>query len=184
MGRIAIVIAAAALSVGGVPVADAGGGGCHRDESTQATGTQVGLSELCFNPTIIHIRPGQTVTWHNKDDVIHTVTGMPGTFDSDDLSLGQTFAHTFTEPGAYAYYCVLHRRMAGAVVVDGDITKAGLVSGSTGTGGGGGTSSTPEGAKASASSAVLPITALLIAIPVAAGLGFGAGRRRMSASPS
>lgn len=176
MRRIATVIAAAAIVATMAPAAQAGGGGCHDDQSSEGTGTRVALKDFCFAPTVIHVRPGATVTWENVDDAPHTVTGMPGTFDSDDLKLGDKFTHTFAEAGTYAYYCVVHRRMAGAVVVAGDISKAGLVSGSGPTGDAG-SASTPAGSKRAGSSAALPITALAIAIPLAAGLGFGAGRR-------
>jgi plastocyanin len=190
MRRIAIVIGAAALIAAGAPAARAGGGGCHEDQSSQGTGTKVTLKQLCFAPTVTHIQPGETVTWTNSDDLPHTITGMPGTFDSDELRLGETFKHTFPDAGTYAYYCVLHRRMAGAVVVAGETSKTSPRTGSGETGTGstdtsrGSTDTTSlAGSKSSGSSSALPISALAIAIPAAAGLGFGAGRRRVVATP-
>jgi len=62
------------------------------------------------------------VIWNNIDSAAHTVTsGIPGSpdgiFDSGMVLSGGTFEFTFTEPGEYDYYCMVHPWMTGKVMV-------------------------------------------------------------------
>lgn len=83
-----------------------------------------------FVPGDVTIDAGGTVTWTQSGSLPHTVTADDGSFDShpdcsggtDCMSTGDTFAHTFDEPGEYAYYCRIHGGpggvgMSGVVVV-------------------------------------------------------------------
>jgi predicted secreted protein with PEFG-CTERM motif len=79
----------------------------------------------CFTPSILHISPGDTVTWTNNDNVDHTiVNGMPyanqrGTiFDSGTILPGKTFSFTFYDPGTYIYSDKIDRWMVGKVIVE------------------------------------------------------------------
>jgi plastocyanin len=40
-------------------------------------------------------------------------------FNSGNVNPGETFEQTFTVAGDYAYSCMLHRSMAGAITVQG-----------------------------------------------------------------
>ena len=72
------------------------------------------------------ITAGETVTW-NVVAGSHTVTECSagfascppaGGFDSDILVDGDTYSHTFSEPGTYPYRCQLHpSEMLGTIVV-------------------------------------------------------------------
>lgn len=181
MRRILVAVAAACLVASWVPPAHAGGGGgCHQSSSTTGSETTVVMSELCFMPTVTSVRPGTTVTWVNKDSIPHTVTGMPGTFDSEELGLDGRFTHTFAESGTYAYYCVLHRRMAGAVVVGGEMSKTaptGSSAAEDGNGGGAGIERSPD-----TSNAAVPLAG--IGIPTALVAGFFVGRRVRHGAPA
>jgi plastocyanin len=96
----------------------AAGGGCHATGTTTARTNAVIMSELCYSPTLTRVPVGATVTWVNKDPVKHTVTGANLAFGNfEELGNGQTLKARFDEPGVYAYYCVLHAAMAGAVIV-------------------------------------------------------------------
>ena len=89
-------------------------------------------NNMCFTPTNLTVPVGTTVTWINSDGAIpHTVTaGWPDSdsigldypggngFDSDFMSGGATFEHTFNVPGEYDYYCLLHPWMLGSVNVE------------------------------------------------------------------
>jgi plastocyanin len=72
-----------------------------------------------FAPASTTIQVGETVTWTNSGQVIHTVTANDGSFDSGNLNPGQSFNHTFTQPGTFPYYCQPHRfvGMKGTVTV-------------------------------------------------------------------
>lgn len=56
-----------------------------------------------------------TVTWINEDTVLHTVTSLTNSFDSQMIAPGNSFVHTFYDSGYYDYYCTLHPYMTGAV---------------------------------------------------------------------
>ncbi len=89
-------------------------------------------NEMCYYPTHLTVHAGTTVTWINSDGSIpHTVTaGWPDSdsigldypcgngFDSDLMSGGAEFAHTFEVPGEYDYWCQLHPWMIGSVIVE------------------------------------------------------------------
>ena len=89
-------------------------------------------SDLCYTPSQLTVSVGTTVTWINSDGSIpHTVTaGWPDSdsvgldypngngFDSDFMSGGAIFEHTFEVPGEYDYYCQLHPWMIGSVNVE------------------------------------------------------------------
>ncbi|MGI0101899.1 MAG: cupredoxin domain-containing protein [Nitrosotalea sp.] len=78
----------------------------------------------CYNPDVVTVTPGTTVTWTNADSVSHTVTsGNPsdnqtGTvFDSSLVRPAATYSFTFKDPGTYNYFCQLHPWMTGQVIV-------------------------------------------------------------------
>lgn len=89
---------------------------------TAPQGPTVSTLDNTFSPQVLHINPGQTVTWVNNGQTIHTVTADDHSFDSGDFNSGQTYTHTFTQPGRYPYFCQLHGAaggvgMAGVIVV-------------------------------------------------------------------
>ena len=59
------------------------GGGCH-EGTTRGTGTAIEIVDACFTPTILHVQPGQTVTWVNTDPFVHNITAN-GWGHYDDL---------------------------------------------------------------------------------------------------
>jgi plastocyanin len=71
-----------------------------------------------FSPETVTIPVGTTVTWVNRTSVTHTVTSRTGAFDSRDVLPGQQFTYTFTQAGAYDYYCRYHGGMTGRVIVE------------------------------------------------------------------
>jgi plastocyanin len=121
--RSGILAAAAFLAVLVLPVLPAGaGGGCHTG-ATQGTGDTVELADMCFTPSALSIRPGDSVTFVNTDAMVHNVGGtLWGHYD--DLNPGASFTATFDQPGIYPYACNYHPGMTGAVIV-GDGTGAG-----------------------------------------------------------
>lgn len=83
------------------------------------TAVFVGIDGFAFTPSEITVTPGTTVTWANHDQVPHTVTAKDkgGELSSQALDTDDTYAHTFTRPGDYAYYCTVHPFMTGVVHV-------------------------------------------------------------------
>ena len=77
-----------------------------------------------YEPDTIQVNAGDTVTWTNTDDALHTVTSGSGTdenmgaeFDSGMMSTGKTFEHTFGAAGEFPYFCIIHPDMIGKVLV-------------------------------------------------------------------
>ena len=81
------------------------------------------LDNSCFEPHIVRIESGDTITWINNDDAIHVVTsgnpndGSNGFFDSGFMEMNGTFSFTFDMEGNYEYFCTLHPWMNGFVTV-------------------------------------------------------------------
>jgi plastocyanin len=78
--------------------------------------TSVDIANFAFSPAIVTVKVGQTITWTNRDEDAHTVaiTGAPV---SVPLQGGDTYTHTFSQPGRYSYLCTIHPNMHGMVVV-------------------------------------------------------------------
>ena len=77
----------------------------------------VGIDNFQFGAPSIEVAAGATVTWTNRDDVPHTVASTTKVFKSAPLDTGEAFSYTFKEAGTFEYYCTLHPRMVGKVVV-------------------------------------------------------------------
>lgn len=86
-----------------------------------AAETPVAMQNSMFTPKEIVVGQGGTVTWTNKDAVVHTVTADDNSFDSGDVDKAGTFKMTFGTPGKIPYFCRIHGT-AGGVGMAGTIT--------------------------------------------------------------
>jgi plastocyanin len=84
-----------------------------------ADANRVNIDNFAFNPRTLTVAAGTKVTWVNHDDVPHTATSTarPRAFDSRTLDTDARFAHIFTTPGTYAYFCAVHPHMTGTIIV-------------------------------------------------------------------
>ncbi len=82
-----------------------------------ADGNQVMVDNFTFTPKMAAVPVGTTVTWTNHDDIPHNVVNPERKFKSPVLDTDETFSYTFDVPGTYQYYCSIHPRMTGQVVV-------------------------------------------------------------------
>ena len=79
---------------------------------------QVKIDNFSFGPATLTVPVGATVTWTNQDDVPHNVVSADGKdIKSPVLDTDQKFTHTFAQAGTYAYYCSIHPKMTGKVIV-------------------------------------------------------------------
>jgi plastocyanin len=78
---------------------------------------QVVVDNFSFTPATVVVPVGTTVTWTNHDDIPHNVVSPERKFKSPALDTDEVFSHTFTVAGTYKYYCSIHPRMTGQVVV-------------------------------------------------------------------
>jgi len=94
----------------------------------QASATEyfVSIVDFAFSPQDISIVEGDIVTWTNNGIHIHTSTSDDGgaTWNSGDLSNGQSFSFTFNSAGDYSYHCSYHPlSMLGSVTVSSAATE-------------------------------------------------------------
>ena len=75
------------------------------------------VDNFSFAPEAAAVPIGATVTWTNRDDVPHNIVSIDQQFKSPVLDTDERFSHRFDQPGAYRYFCSLHPRMTGRVVV-------------------------------------------------------------------
>jgi plastocyanin len=84
-----------------------------------AVANQVVIDNFTFDPPTLTVPAGTTVTWVNHDDVPHTATSTakPKRFESGTLDTDNKFSHVFTAPGTYEYFCAVHPKMTGKIIV-------------------------------------------------------------------
>ena len=85
------------------------------------------LGDKSFSPNPVISNSGNTITWTNTDNIVHTVTsGEPNSvnagelFDSGLTALimpSKSFSHKFIHPGEFSYFCRVHPTMVGEVNV-------------------------------------------------------------------
>ena len=78
---------------------------------------EIVIQNFAFEPSTLTVKVGATVTWVNRDDEPHTATATDKRFNSKTLETGDRFSTEFTAPGTYKYYCALHPKMTGQVIV-------------------------------------------------------------------
>jgi plastocyanin len=91
--------------------------GCSTRSSTPVATTHVSMAKSYrFDPDLIEIKAGSTVTWTNNDNFTHTVKvdGRP----DHKVGRGDSVSERFDKPGRYHYVCSLHSHdMKGTVIV-------------------------------------------------------------------
>jgi plastocyanin len=87
------------------------------NDQPPAANAAVKIDNFVFGPHTITVPVGTTVTWTNSDDIPHTSVSTEGVFKSKVLGTDEKFSYTFTKAGTYSYYCTIHPKMTGMVVV-------------------------------------------------------------------
>jgi plastocyanin len=77
----------------------------------------IAVDNFSFAPSTTTVKPGATVTWTNHDDIPHNIVSTEQRFKSPVLDTDGQFSHTFDTTGSYRYFCSLHPRMTGQIVV-------------------------------------------------------------------
>jgi len=78
---------------------------------------EVKIDNFNFGPGTLTVSVGTTVTWTNHDDIPHNIVSPDGVFKSKVLDTDEKFSYTFTRAGSFPYFCSLHPKMTGRVVV-------------------------------------------------------------------
>lgn len=95
-------------------------------EGAGAEEAYVRAQDNTFVEETISVQAGTTVMWENMGRQDHDVLPADGCddwgVDVDGFAPGESYQHTFEEPGSYRYYCSLHGTeeagMIGEVIVE------------------------------------------------------------------
>jgi len=87
-----------------------------------STGTakenKIEIKDFAFNPQTITVKSGEKITWINRDEEPHTVVSVGKQFKkSSALDTDQTYTIVAGAPGTYSYFCSVHPKMTGTIVV-------------------------------------------------------------------
>jgi Icc protein len=87
------------------------------EAETQTVDAHVVMDNFSFAPATAFVPVGTTITWTNRDDLPHNVVSTEHKFKSPVLDTDEQFSHSFGVPGTYKYFCSIHPKMAGQIVV-------------------------------------------------------------------
>ena len=90
-----------------------------KDASTgNAKENKIEIKDFAFNPQTITVKSGEKITWINRDEEPHTVVSVQKQFKkSTALDTDQQFTITAGASGTYTYFCSVHPKMTGTIVV-------------------------------------------------------------------
>jgi len=91
-----------------------------KDVSTaNAKENKIEIKDFAFNPQTITVKSGEKITWINRDEEPHTVVSVGKQFKkSSALDTDQTYTIVAGAPGTYSYFCSVHPKMTGTIVVE------------------------------------------------------------------
>ena len=95
----------------------AGSASVTASDQSAGANAEVKIDNFIFGPQTLTVPVGTTVTWTNKDDIPHTSVSTDGVFKSKVMDTDEKFSYTFTKTGTYSYYCSVHPKMTGKIVV-------------------------------------------------------------------
>lgn len=111
---IAVLLVVLGLGIAGL---GAGTGNLTASAQQKPETTEVKIDNFSFGPGTLTVPAGTTVIWINRDDIPHTVVSTEGVFKSKVLDTDEKFSFTFGKAGSYPYFCSIHPKMTGKVVV-------------------------------------------------------------------
>ena len=90
-----------------------------KNDESPAKQNRIEIKDFAFNPQTITVKSGEKVTWINRDEEPHTIVSVGKQFKkSTALDTDQEFTITAGAPGTYEYFCSVHPKMTGTIVVE------------------------------------------------------------------
>lgn len=108
LGIVSVAIVAFAMKTSAVTPQPAAG---------DASSVQVSIDNFQFTPPTLTVKAGTTVVFTNKDDVPHTVVAESDAFRSKAIDTDEKYSYRFATAGTYKYFCSLHPKMTGTIMV-------------------------------------------------------------------
>lgn len=112
--RLVSLIFGATLIVAGIGVQQKS---IAANAQTKSAAAEIKIDNFSFGPAALTVSVGTTVTWTNRDDIPHTVVSTEKVFKSKVLDTDEKFSYTFTKAGEFPYFCSIHPKMTGKVIV-------------------------------------------------------------------
>jgi len=116
MGRslsVAVVVGALLLGISWLGATQSG----LAQPQQKAEIAEVKIDNFSFGPAALTVTVGTAVTWTNRDDIPHTVVSRDAVFKSKVLDTDDKFSFKFDKAGTYPYFCSIHPKMTGKVIV-------------------------------------------------------------------
>jgi plastocyanin len=89
------------------------------NSSAGGKSNKIEIKDFMFNPQKITVKSGEKITWINRDEEPHTVVSVGKKFPkSSGLDTDQEYSITAGAPGTYEYFCSVHPKMTGTIVVE------------------------------------------------------------------
>ena len=80
---------------------------------------KIEIKDFAFNPPTITVKSGETITWINRDEEPHTIVSVEKQFKKSlALDTDQQYTVTAGTPGTYSYFCSVHPKMTGTIIVE------------------------------------------------------------------
>src|SRR5947208_6575911 len=87
-------------------------------DNTSSKQNTVEIKDLAFNPQTLTVKSGEKITWTNRYEEPHTVVSVEKQIKkSSALDTDETFTITAGAPGPYTYFCSVHPKMTGTIVI-------------------------------------------------------------------
>jgi plastocyanin len=112
---ICTLVLSATLAWLAVPLPTVADAGLQSDQERGVT-----ISAFTFEPAVLTVNAGESVTWVNTDGVPHTSTAALNHLWGQLMTRSGAFTYTFDTPGTYAYFCEMHPAMVGTISVVGE----------------------------------------------------------------
>lgn len=90
----------------------------ERARAASSPAVEIKIDNFSFTPATLTVKAGTQITWTNTDDIPHTVVSDDQSFKSKVLDTDEKFTFTASKPGTYSYFCSIHPKMTGKVVVE------------------------------------------------------------------
>jgi plastocyanin len=113
--RIALLCAIGVINLSIVAL----GGEMKQADTTTVKQNKIEIKDFAFNPQTITVKSGEKITWINRDEEPHTVVSVEKQWKkSTALDTDEKFTITAGAPGTYTYFCSVHPKMTGTIVVE------------------------------------------------------------------
>ena len=86
--------------------------------SSGAGQNKIEIKDFAFNPQTITVKSGEKITWINRDDEPHTVVSVEKQFKKSTSARHGPGIHGRRRlSGTYSYFCSVHPKMTGTIIV-------------------------------------------------------------------